>query len=114
MRRWCGDAFIVCHGVATSHIGAPCMVPTAPLKRRCRGGGTTLLSAGMRRTDIARDPPPTSLTSMRNLAAPQGDRRLGRKATRVGVHPDGSTLTPEAMAMQSILDLGADVDSRFV
>ena len=32
----------------------------------------------------------------------------------VGVHPDGSTLTPEGIAMQSILDLGADVDSRYV
>lgn len=32
----------------------------------------------------------------------------------VGVHPDGSTLTLEEFAMQSILDLGADVDSRYV
>jgi transposase len=32
----------------------------------------------------------------------------------VGVHPDGSTLTPEGIAMQSILNLGADVDSRYV
>jgi len=32
----------------------------------------------------------------------------------VGVHPDGSTLTPEGIAMQSRLDLGADVDSRYV
>ena len=51
---------------------------------------------------------------MRNLAAPEGDRRFGRKLTMVGVHPDGSTLTPEGIAMQSILDLGADVDSRFI
>ena len=86
-----------------------------PLKERRRGGGTRLLSAGMRRTAIASDPPPTHLqTSMRNLAAPEGDRRFGRKVTRVGVHPDGSTLTPEGIAMQSILDLGADVDSRFI
>ena len=51
---------------------------------------------------------------MRNLAAPEGDRRFGRKLTRVGVHPDGLTLTPEGMTMQSILDLGADVDSRYL
>ena len=51
---------------------------------------------------------------MRNLAALQSDRRFGRKLTMVGVHPDGSTLTPEGIAMQSILNLGADVDSRYV
>lgn len=51
---------------------------------------------------------------MRNLAAPEGDRRLGRKLTLVGVHPDCSTLPPEGIAMQSLLDLGADVDSRYV
>jgi transposase len=51
---------------------------------------------------------------MRNLAAPKGDRRFGRKLTRVGIHPDGLTLTPEGTAMQSILDLGADVDSRYI
>lgn len=53
-------------------------------------------------------------TSIRNLAAPEGDRRFGRKLTLVGVHPDGPTLSPEGMAMQTILDLGADVDSRYI
>jgi hypothetical protein len=51
---------------------------------------------------------------MRNLAALESDRRFGRKLTMVGLHPDGSNLTPEGIAMQSILDLGADVDSRYV
>jgi transposase len=51
---------------------------------------------------------------MRNLAAPEVTADLGRKLTRVGVHPDGLTLTPEGIAMQSILDLGADVDSRYI
>ena len=55
-----------------------------------------------------------SPTSMRNLAALESDRRFGRKLTMVGVHPDGSTLTLEGIAMQSILNLGADVDSRYV
>src|SRR5574338_210937 len=51
---------------------------------------------------------------MKNLAAPEGDRRFGRKLTRVGFHPDGLTLTPEGITMQTILDLGADVDSRYI
>lgn len=51
---------------------------------------------------------------MWNLAAPESDRRFGRKVTMVGVHPDISTLAPEGIAMQSILDLGADVDSRYI
>ena len=38
----------------------------------------------------------------------RSDRRFGRKLTMVGVHPDGSTLTLEGLAMQSILNLGAD------
>src|SRR5262245_4952114 len=66
------------------------------------------------RTDSPENSPTHSPTSMRNLAAISSDRRFGRKLTMVGVHPDGSTLTPEAIAMQSMLDLGADVDSRYV
>src|SRR5688572_33368069 len=31
-----------------------------------------------------------------------------------GVHPDGLTLTPEGSAMQTTLNLGADVDSRYI
>ena len=51
---------------------------------------------------------------MRNLAARESDRRVRRKLTLVGVHPDCSTLTPEETAMQSILNMGADVDSRYI
>jgi len=51
---------------------------------------------------------------MKNLAAPEGDRRFGHKLTRVGFHPDGVNLTPEGITMQTILDLGADVDSRYI
>ena len=51
---------------------------------------------------------------MRNLAAPESDRRLGRKLTLVGVHPDGLTLHRRGLAMQTILDLGSDVDSRSI
>src|SRR5215216_7503354 len=94
---------------------APCMVSMVPLKERRRGGGTRLLSAGTRRTAIASDPPPTHLqTSMRNLAAPEGDRRFATQGNASGCPPRRSTLTPEGIGMQSILDLGADVDSRFV
>lgn len=70
-------------------------------------------SAVVRRTDSLRALPPTLPSSMRNLAAPEGDRRFGRKLTLVGVHPDGSTLTPEGITMQ-LLNVGADVDSRSI
>ena len=44
-------------------------------------------------TDRLPEISPTHLpTSMRNLAAPEGDRRFGRKLTVVGVHPDGLKL----------------------
>ena len=49
---------------------------------------------------------------MRNLAAPESDRRLGRKLTLVGVHPDCLTLHRRGLVMQTVRDLGADVDSR--
>jgi transposase len=32
----------------------------------------------------------------------------------VGFHPDAPTLTPEGIAMQLMLDFGADVDSRYI
>src|SRR5436190_3639036 len=51
---------------------------------------------------------------MRNLAAPESDRRLGRKLTLVGVHPDCLTLHRRGLAMQTMLDLGSDVDSRSI
>jgi transposase len=52
-------------------------------------------------------------TSMRNLAAPEGDRRLGCKLTLVGVPPRRFNVNTGGN-MQSILDLGADVDSRYI
>src|ERR1700693_3353863 len=64
------------------------------------------------RTDTLRDLPPTAPTSMRNLAAPESDRRLSRKLTLVGVHPDCLTLHRRRLVMQTVRDLGADVDSR--
>jgi hypothetical protein len=41
------------------------------------------------RTDSHEISPTHSPTSMRNLAALEGDRRFERKLTMVGVHPDG-------------------------
>ena len=50
---------------------------------------------------------------MRNLAAPEGDRRLVCKLTLMGVPPRLFNANTGG-DMQSILDLGADVDSRYL